>query len=79
MLLKYFISILLIGSSVFCYSQDTIIEFDRPGAADLPYLVPQKTLQIEVGYGLSVDDSAGFGFDSSPSFYFGFLQVKFLN
>lgn len=58
------------------YSQDSIIEFDRPGAADLPYLVPLRTIQIEGGYGLSVDDSGNMGFDNSPSFLIRFSTSK---
>ncbi len=64
--MKHILSVLLGIFSLSCWTQDTIIEFDRPGAADLPYLVPQRTLQIEMGYGFTLDDSTNLNFDNAP-------------
>ena len=73
---RYFIiSILLIP--VYVYSQDSIISFDRPGVADLPYITSLKTIQIESGYTLGVDDSARFYYDLAPNFLLRFSPVKY--
>ena len=46
----FLIGLIMIGVS---FAQETSIVFDRPGIADSPYLVEQKTWQIEAGMGYS--------------------------
>lgn len=76
--MKYIIAILFFFYSLCCSSQDTILEFDRPGAADLPYLVPPKTLQVEVGYGMTITDTGNLGFDNAPGVLVRYSPFKIM-
>lgn len=58
-------------------AQDTIIEFDRPGLADLPYINPLKTIQFEMGYELELDDSNYFSAAPSPSVLLRYSPIKY--
>jgi hypothetical protein len=60
----FFIWLVFLAADI--YGQGSIIEFDRPGIADLPYLVPRRTIQIEMGYGFFVDDTGAVNFDNAP-------------
>jgi hypothetical protein len=64
--LRKLFSILIVCFSTNLYAQDSIIEFDRPGAADLPFLVPRRTIQFEMGYGFSVNDTGSVAWDNAP-------------
>lgn len=59
------------------YNQDTIIEFDRPGVADLPYINPLNSFQIEAGYDFEYSDSLGIQFDITPAILLRYSFVKY--
>lgn len=59
-------------------AQDTVMQFDRPGLADLPYVVPPKTVQAELGYELGLDDSLNFMPDLSPGLLLRFNIIQCL-
>ena len=51
--MKLVLYIFILSVSFGAFSQDTLVVFDRPGVADSPYLVPEKTYFLESGIGIS--------------------------
>jgi len=51
--MKFIYSLYILLVSFRFLGQDTLVVFDRPGVADSPYLVPEKTYFIETGIGFS--------------------------
>jgi hypothetical protein len=51
--MKLVLYIFILSVSFGAFSQDTLVVFDRPGVADSPYLVPEKTYFFESGIGIS--------------------------
>lgn len=51
--MKLIHTLLILSVSFGIFGQDTLIVFDRPGVADSPYLVPEKTYFLENGIGVS--------------------------
>jgi hypothetical protein len=51
--MKLVLYIFILSVSFGIFSQDTLVVFDRPGVADSPFLVPEKTYFLESGLGIS--------------------------